>query len=106
MDLGVSVVTTVGSLYTFDGVLKEVGLEPIFVPLIKRLIPNSSSLEIDPAIASDREHQIITDKLKQLHKRTLSFKEDEKLFQTWFETNLLSREDLIELGRGIKNVTR
>ena len=108
---GLSAAATVGSLYTIDCVFKEIGWDPVFVPdrlrsrirsLVTSLIPNLSSIEMDPIIATDREQKILTDNLKELHKKHLSLKEEERVFITCYESNFLSREELIEMGRGIQ----
>jgi hypothetical protein len=89
--LWVSAATTVGSLYTFDCVWKEAGLEPILFPLIARLTPKASSLPVDPAIAREREHKILMERLKHLHTRHLSLTQDEKLINSLFESKIISK---------------
>lgn len=57
---------------------------------------------MDSTFATDREHKTLTDNLKELNKKHLSLKEEERIFISCYESKLLSREELIEMGRGIQ----
>jgi hypothetical protein len=56
VSFGLSAATALGSVYTIDCVMKELGYEPIFLPFIKSLLPQPRRIISDPTIASDREH--------------------------------------------------
>jgi len=98
---GVSAATTLGSIYTIDCVMKELGYEPFFFPLIKRLLPQPSKIANDPVIACDREHENLKNSAKQGEKRHLSVIEDQELFTQWYRNKYISREEFIDLTREI-----
>jgi hypothetical protein len=56
-----SAMATVGSVYTMDCVLRDAGLEPLFIPLLRKLIPSPSSLNYESTTANDREHKLLID---------------------------------------------
>lgn len=77
------------------------GLEPLFNPFLKRRLTNIPESEVDSIELSDREHQAITEKLKQLQIRHSSVKEDEEIYQSWVNTAFISisRDEWTELKR-------
>jgi hypothetical protein len=102
VDFGVSSLTTLGALYTIDCIFRDIGLDPVFLPLLKRSLTNSSDLVENSTVVYEREHKVLMEALKQVHKRQLCVKEDDKIYQSFLDSTFISRDEMMELQRELQ----
>jgi hypothetical protein len=101
--LGVSAASIIGSMYTMDCVLKEMGYVPIFLTGIRRLMPNSSNLVEDPYLTNEREHLGLTEELRGVSKRFKNYQISEKEIHNLYETSFLTQDEFLEMRRNLQH---
>ena len=95
-------------LDTIENILKDIGLEPIFLPYLKQSLTKSSNseAEVDPSVLSDQNNKILMENLKELHLRHKDAKWEQEAIQTMFNSGFLDKDDWMELQRDFYFKTR
>lgn len=101
-ETGGTVAGAVAGLYTIDNIMKDLGFEPIFLPFVKRAITTSSDAFVDNAVETDKNNQILTKNLRQVQSRQLNAKEEEGVFQMFYDSGFISKDEWMELQREFK----
>jgi len=99
---GGTVAGAIAGLYTIDNLMRDLGYDPIFLPLAKWALTNSSETDADPSVEADKNNKILTKHLKGVYNRHLSAKEEEAFFQMFYDSQIISREDWLELQKEFK----
>jgi hypothetical protein len=99
---GGTVAGAVAGLYTIDNLMRDLGYEPIFLPFLKRTLTNSSEAVVDPSVEADKNNTQLSHNLRQVHNRHLSAKEEESLFQVFYDSQFISKDEWMELQREFK----
>jgi hypothetical protein len=91
-DFGGAGLACLAGLYTIDNIMKDIGLEPIFLPYLKSLT-NPSNSEEDPSVVSDRNNKILIENLKELHNRVKEVRGEEEVMRSMFKDNFINKDD-------------